>query len=83
MSSRKGLIVQVRLPVEEIPEPNRHIPLITVDLRVYFPPNATKDQIQNAIIKAMLDMSHKIDDEELPGPLRNVWLVPPEGGAPS
>jgi hypothetical protein len=77
MASRKGLIAQARLPIEEIPEPNRHIPLITADCRVYFPPNATRDQIVEAISQAVVELVKQVDAEELPGALRNVWLAPP------
>jgi hypothetical protein len=66
MSNRKGLIAQAFTSVEPIPEPNRHIPTITADCRVYFPPNATHAQIVQTLDAAIADMLRQIWVEELP-----------------
>lgn len=76
MSARKGLIGQARDRIDSIPEPNRHIPMITADCRVYFPPNATRPQIMKALASAYDNLIRQVIAETLPGPLKNQWLTP-------
>lgn len=78
MSSRKGLISQVYNRIDPIPEPNRHIPMISADCRVYFPPNATRQQILNTVTEALDDLIRKIEAQDLPRTPKN--LMAPQMG---
>lgn len=81
MASRTGLIAKFRQPVEPIPEPNRHIPTISADCRIYFPPNATRAEIVYTLTRAYTDLLHQIREHH-PDDRENVWLQPPEGWTP-
>lgn len=79
MSRRKGLIGTAFRDIEEIPEPNRHIPRITAEARVFFPPNASREDIITVLTEAYRDALHQVAHEELGQELKNVWVVQPEG----
>jgi hypothetical protein len=64
VSRRTGLIGQSYTEVDPIPEPNRHIPTISADCRVYFPPNATTEQIATTLTTAYLDVLDQLRERE-------------------
>lgn len=82
MSRRQGFIGSVKRPVGEIPEPNRHIPHITAEMRVYFPPNAEWGDISDAILDAFLDARRQVLvhlGEHPPKPANEFPRMPPSG----
>ena len=55
MSSREGILVSHMFSVPEIPSPNRVIPLVTVEIRVHYPKNATQAELEKVLAKAYAD----------------------------
>lgn len=53
MSRRPGFIVAATADVEPMPSPNAYLPRVTAELRVFWPPNATRDQIDESIARAI------------------------------
>lgn len=60
MSSRQGWQGTARIPVEEKPSPNRQEPYVSAHIRVYWPSNATEEQVLAAIDAAWWDATQGV-----------------------
>lgn len=49
MSARQGVYVSVRRPWTPPPSPNSTVAAITAELRIYWPPNATRGAVESAL----------------------------------
>lgn len=66
MSSREQIHVRTKLDIDPIPEPNRVIPQVQVEIRISHPKNATAEQIRNTLAKAVNEARREIDEKLAP-----------------
>ncbi|WNN93991.1 hypothetical protein SEA_NITRO_35 [Arthrobacter phage Nitro] len=52
MSSRPGIVTKQSVPADGGESPNRYAPFVTAEVRVFWPPKATHEQVMDAIDKA-------------------------------
>lgn len=64
MSKRTGVAARFRIPVEQLPSPNSYIPEVSADLRVFFPPNATRAQVERALDTVVIFVRQQLDEEK-------------------
>jgi hypothetical protein len=62
VSRRQGVIGKGREIVERLPAPASSISEVTAEVRVFWPPNATYEQILSAIMDARHDAIRQIRD---------------------
>lgn len=62
MTSRPGIVATVRQPADGGQSPNRYVPEITAELRVFWPPRATPAEIRQAIDAAVDESYRKIGE---------------------
>lgn len=78
MGRRRSVYVRKRVPFTGPPSPNSTVDAISIDLRVFWPPNADRRSVALALLAAVNEAAELIDADalgpRLPG---NVWLVPP------
>lgn len=76
MSQRASVYVVRRIPTDGGESPNRFVPQITIEIRVFFPPHTSPatvaDQFLTVAAETMNEIRGYIDEER-----RNVWLTPP------
>lgn len=65
MSKRTGVHAAYRIPVEKLPSPNSYVAEVSADLRVFFPPNATRVQIERALDMVINRVREQLDDPSL------------------
>lgn len=64
MSKRTGVHAMHRLPVEQLPSPNSYVPEVSADLRVFFPPNATRAQIERTLDVVIASVRAELDAKD-------------------
>ncbi|UIW13450.1 hypothetical protein SEA_AMYEV_34 [Arthrobacter phage Amyev] len=60
MSSRPGVVTKQSAPADGGESPNRYAPFVTAELRVFWPPLATDEQIEDAITRAVAETRKRI-----------------------
>lgn len=70
MSSRPGVVVNVERPAEGGESPNRYVPWITAQVRVYWPPTSSYAEVVAALNEAhrqaLTDIRFRGNAERLP-----------------
>lgn len=61
MSKRPGLTVAVRNDADGGVSPNAYMPLITAEVRLFWPPRATREQILDSLNEAVEEALLKFD----------------------
>ena len=64
MSSRQSVYATIRVPVDVGESPNRTVPALTVDLRVFFPPGTDQRLIRGAISQAVTEATDQLIEKE-------------------
>lgn len=64
MSKRTSAHAMHRLPVEQLPSPNSYVPEVSADLRVFFPPNATRAQVDEALAVVTAAVRAELDAKD-------------------
>lgn len=80
MARRESVYVHRRAQYQSPPSPNATRNLISCEVRLFYPPNANEDAIDEVLYGAYneaLTRVHLALTEREPRP-QNVWLVPPE-----
>ena len=62
MSRRECVHVSRKLRFESPPSPNSTVDLITVEIRVFYPPNADQMRLQNELGEAYLKASNELSE---------------------
>ncbi|UYL87675.1 hypothetical protein SEA_VRESIDENCE_35 [Arthrobacter phage VResidence] len=62
MSSRPGVLATHIAPADGGVSPNRYIPSITAEVRVFWPPLATEAEILDALNRAVASAHKQIDE---------------------
>jgi hypothetical protein len=85
MSSRDGVVVRADVRTDGGVSPNRKIPLVTCEIRLFWPDAAPQDHIDEAILlalgKVVLAAAEKRAERARTG-ADNVWLIPPDDWEP-
>ena len=67
MARRPGFGVTVRHDADGGQSPNFYMPLITAEVRLFWPPKATREQILDALEQAVEEAMDKFDQQYEPG----------------
>lgn len=59
-SARNGWQGTVKIPVPERESPNRQVPYVSAHIRVYWPGNATYEQIEEAMDRAFYEAQDEV-----------------------
>ncbi|WGH21108.1 hypothetical protein SEA_CASSIA_35 [Arthrobacter phage Cassia] len=60
MSSRPGVVTKQSVPADGGESPNRYAPFVTAEIRVFWPPKATDEEIETAIHRAVVEARRRI-----------------------
>lgn len=76
MSRRASVHVTRQIDTDGGESPNAFVPLITIDIRVHFPPHTPPMKVANLFLNTAAETVNQIRDyvDEQP---RNVWLAAP------
>lgn len=55
MSTRPGIVVKAENPADGGASPNQYPPVVTTEIRVFWPPLATEEQVLQTMAEATLD----------------------------
>lgn len=61
MARRPGFGVTVRADADGGKSPNTYMPLITAEVRLFWPPKATREQVLDALEQAVEEAMEKFD----------------------
>jgi hypothetical protein len=85
MSSRDGVVVRADVRTDGGVSPNRKIPLVSCEIRLFWPDAAPQEHIDEALLlavgKVLKAAAEKRAERCRVGP-DNVWLTPPDGWEP-
>lgn len=83
MASRDGVVVRAEVPCDGGVSPNRKIPAVTVEIRLFWPDKATEDEVAEALLQALgkTNLAYYEKRATLPNYGR-VWPVPPPDDGP-
>lgn len=62
MSSRPGVLATVIAPADGGVSPNRYVPAITAEVRVFWPPKATEAEVMDALTRAVAKAQKQIEE---------------------
>lgn len=60
MSSRPGVVTKQSVPADGGESPNRYAPFVTAEIRVFWPPKATDEEIDAAIYRAVTEARKRV-----------------------